>query len=121
MHDAGTAAEKHLLSEEQPTSYEEASPEEMTRLKGFLVIQFLFLLASPLAGGFHYRLWSMMDTALLVLSIGIGALAFVLESKKGRRTVFKISAVLYVFAIIDMSINILLSGILGWQGVGLPG
>jgi hypothetical protein len=121
MHDAENRNERPFPRDDREASIEEASPEEMTRLKGFLVIQFLFLLASPLAGGFHYRVWSMLDTALLVLSIGIGALAFVLETRKTRRTVFQVSAVLYVLAVVDMSINVLLSGFLGWQGVGLPG
>lgn len=121
MQEAENRSENRFPQTAKDGSFEEASPEEMTRLKGFLLIQFLFLLASPLAGGFHYRVWSMLDTALLVLSIGIGALAFVLETRKARRRVFKISAILYVLAVIDMSINVLLSGFLGWQGVGLPG
>ncbi|MBM3320410.1 MAG: hypothetical protein FJY73_07015 [Candidatus Eisenbacteria bacterium] len=121
MHDAEDHSENRFPQAAPSGSIEEASPEEMTRLKGFLVIQFLFLLASPLAGGFHYRVWSMLDTALLVLSIGIGALAFVLETRRARRSVFQISAVLYVLAVVDMSINVLISGFLGWQGVGLPG
>ena len=98
----------------------EPSPAELTRFKAFLGIQFLFLLASPLAGGFHYKLWSMMDTALLTLSIGLSALAFVLETPKGRRLIFRVAALLYVLGVVDMAINILLSGVLGWRGGIMP-
>lgn len=105
-----------------PPRYPGESPEsrEYMRLKTFLVIQGLFLVTSPLAGGFHYAMWSMLDTALFVLSIGIAALAFVVETPGSRRFVFRAAAVIYILGVIDMSANILLSGILGWRGTISP-
>jgi len=90
---------------------------ELSRFKAFLFIQFLFLGASPLAGGFHLSIWTMLDTSFLVLSIGMSALAFVLETRKGRRLVFRIGAILYALGVLDMAVNILLSGVYGWKGV----
>lgn len=66
----------------------EPTKSELVRLKAFIFIQVLFLSMSPLAGGFHYSLWSMLDTSLLVLSIGISALAFVVETRPTRRLIF---------------------------------
>lgn len=96
---------------------DEPTKVELARFKAFLFIQFLFLGASPLAGGFHFSIWTMLDTSLLVLAIGMSALAFVLESKNGRRLVFRIGATLYALGVMDMAINILLSGVYGWKGV----
>ncbi|MHC4380446.1 MAG: hypothetical protein ACYSU1_05085 [Planctomycetota bacterium] len=90
---------------------------ESVRFKAFIGIQLLFLGASPLAGGFQYKWWSMMDTSLLVLSIGMSTLAFVLETPAGRRAVFRAAAMLYVVGVLDMAANILLSGVYGWKGV----
>ena len=100
-----------LVSPEEPTR------SELARFRAFIFIQFLFLGASPLTGGFHYKLWSMMDTSLLVLSIGLSALTFVIETREGRRLVFRTSAVIYVLGVLDMAINILMSGVVGWKGV----
>ncbi|MGB0951893.1 MAG: hypothetical protein ACPG31_01590 [Planctomycetota bacterium] len=95
----------------------EPTKSELGRLKAFIFIQVLFLGLSPFAGGFHYKLWSMLDTSLLVLSIGISALAFVVETRPSRRLIFRTAAIVYVCSIVDMSVNILLSGVLGWHGV----
>lgn len=100
-----------------PSGPDEASKSELARFRAFIFIQFLFLGASPLTGGFHYSFWSMMDTALLVLSIGLSALTFVIETGDGRRLVFRTAAIIYVIGVIDMAVNILLSGIVGWKGV----
>lgn len=94
---------------------EEPSRVELARFKTFITIQVIFLCGSPLAGGLRFRPWSMLDTAILVLSIGMSGLAFVLESPRGRRRVLRIAGTLYLLAVLDMSINILLSGILGWK------
>ena len=91
------------------------STAEVSRIKTFVVIQFFFLLVSPLAGGFHYKMWSMLDTALLLASIGITGLAVVLETKAARRLIMKIAITLYVAGIIDMSLNVLISGWVGWK------
>jgi hypothetical protein len=96
---------------------EEPSRVELARFKAFIFIQILFLGASPLAGGFHYRLWSMLDTSLLVLSIGMSALAFVIETREGRRFIFRAAAMIYVLGVVDMAVNILVSGVVGWKGV----
>ncbi|NQU48160.1 MAG: hypothetical protein HQ519_05890 [Planctomycetes bacterium] len=95
---------------------EEPSSSELARFKAFIFIQILFLGASPLAGGFNFKVWSMLDTALLILSLGISALAFVLESRQGRRLVFRTAALLYILGVIDMAYNILRSGVVGWKG-----
>lgn len=92
---------------------------EHVRTLIFLGIQLFFLVLSPWAGGFHNKLWSMLDSALLVGAIGITGLVFVLEGPKARRFAFRVGLALYVLAIIDMSINILLTGWLGWKKVGL--
>lgn len=84
-------------------------------MKAFLWIQILFLLASPLTGGFHFKMWSMLDTALLLMSIGITNLAFVVESRQSRRLIFQVSATLYIAGVLDMAINVLMSGVLGWR------
>lgn len=96
----------------------EPSKIELARLKTFIGMQMFFLLATPFAGGGRFRIWSMLDTAVLVLSIGLTALAFVLESKEGRRRVFHAAAGLYLFGILDMAINILIFGVLGWRKLG---
>lgn len=96
-------------------SAEEPTGIELARFKTFITIQVIFLCGSPLAGGLRFRPWSMLDTAILVLSIGLSGLAFVMESPAGRRRVLHIAGVMYLLAVLDMSINILLSGILGWK------
>src|SRR5207244_242762 len=62
---------------------------EVTRVKLFLGIQFFFLVLSVFTGGFHFKLWSMLDTALLIQSIGVTGLVVVLEEAKLRRFAFK--------------------------------
>lgn len=93
----------------EPTAY------ELGRFKTFITIQVLFLLGSPLAGAFRFKPWSLLDSAILVLGIGLSGLAYVLETPKGRRTIFRIAMWIYLIGVLDMSINILLSGIFGWK------
>lgn len=97
------------------SQFSEPSRYELSRIRGFIKLQVLFLLASPLAGGGHFKLWSLLDTAILVMSIGITALAFVLESKKGRKQIMNLAVTLYLAAVIDMAVNISVAGILGWK------
>lgn len=111
-----TMPSEKVETSEEPQG-EEISASEMMRFKAFMVIQVLFLFLSPLCGGFHYALWSMLDTAFLLLGIGISALALVLETRRARKLVFRIAGTLYVLGLVDMSINILLSGVLGWRGL----
>jgi hypothetical protein len=93
----------------------EPTPYELGRFKTFITIQVLFLIGSPLAGAFRFKPWSLLDSAILVLAIGLSGLAYVLETPKGRRTIFRIAMWIYLLGVLDMSINILLSGIFGWK------
>lgn len=96
-----------------------ASPvaDEVTRVKIFLGIQAFFLLVSVFTGGFHFKLWSMLDTALMIQSIGVTALVLVLEEASLRRIAFKVAILLYILAVLDMGINVLVSGVVGWRTV----
>ena len=105
----------------QPLCAIELSKAELTRTFIFLAIQLGFLVASPWAGGFHNKIWSMLDSSILISSIGITGLVFVLESFKARQKVFRVAIVLYVAAVVDMSVNVLLTGWLGWERFGTGG
>jgi hypothetical protein len=98
-----------------PPLSEVASHDEIARVKLFLFVQSFFLLLSALAGGFQFKLWSMLDTALLIQSIGVTGLIPVLEEARLRRLAFKVAIVLYLLAILDMGINVLVSGVVGWR------
>lgn len=99
-----------------PISQSEAPvADEVTRLKLFLGIQAFFLALSVLTGGFQFKLWSMLDTALLIQSIGVTALVAVLDEAKLRRLAFKFAIVLYLLGLLDMGINVLISGVVGWR------
>jgi hypothetical protein len=88
---------------------------EMTRVKLFLGIQAFFLVVSVFTGGFHFKLWSMLDTALLIQSIGVTGLVVVLDEARLRRLAFNTAIVLYLLGLLDMGINVLISGVIGWQ------
>jgi hypothetical protein len=90
-------------------------PDELTRVKIFLGIQAFFLVLSVFTGGFNFKLWSMLDTALMIQSIGVTALVVVLEDQRHRRLAFKVAIVLYLLAVLDMGINVCISGIVGWR------
>ncbi|MCP4092423.1 MAG: hypothetical protein GY747_03150 [Planctomycetes bacterium] len=66
-------------------------------------------------GAFRFKPWSLLDSAILVMAIGISGLAYVLETPKSRRTIMKIGMGIYLVGVLDMAINILLSGIFGWK------
>ena len=89
--------------------------DELTRVKIFLGIQAFFLVLSVFTGGFNFKLWSMLDTALMIQSIGVTALVVVLEEARHRRLAFKVAIVLYLLAVLDMGINVCISGVVGWQ------
>ncbi len=89
--------------------------DEVTRVKLFLGIQFFFLVVSVFTGGFHFKLWSMLDTALMIQSIGVTALVLVLDEARLRRLAFKVAIILYVLAVLDMGVNVLISGVVGWK------
>jgi hypothetical protein len=89
--------------------------DELTRVKMFLGIQTFFLVVSVFTGGFNFKLWSMLDTALMIQSIGITALVVVLEDARHRRLAFKVAILIYLLAILDMGINVCVSGVVGWR------
>src|SRR5437588_6661651 len=89
--------------------------DELTRVKIFLGIQAFFLVVSVFTGGFNFKLWSMLDTALMIQSIGVTSLVVVLEEPRHRRLAFKAAIILYVLAVLDMGINVCVSGVVGWK------
>ena len=88
---------------------------EVSRVKLFIGIQVMFLFLSAFTGGFHFQLWSMLDSALLIQSIGVTALVLVLDDARLRRLAFRVAIVLYLLGILDMGINVLVSGVVGWR------
>ena len=88
---------------------------EVTRVKLFLGMQFFFLVVSIFTGGFNFKLWSMLDTALMLQSIGVTSLVLVLDEPKHRRLAFRAAVIIYLLAILDMGINVLVSGVVGWK------
>ena len=89
--------------------------DEVTRVKLFLGIQAFFLVLLVFTGGFQFKLWSMLDSALLIQSIGVTSLVVVLEEAKLRRLAFKVAILLYLLGVLDMGINVLVSGVVGWR------
>jgi hypothetical protein len=89
--------------------------DEMARVKLFLGIQAFFLVVSVFTGGFQFKLWSMVDTALLIQSIGITGLVPVLDEASHRQLAFRVAVVLYLLALVDMGVNVLVSGVVGWK------
>jgi hypothetical protein len=59
----------------------------------------------------------MLDTALMIQSIGVTALVVVLDEAAHRRLAFKVAIVLYLLAVLDMGINVCVSGVVGWKAV----
>lgn len=89
--------------------------DEMTRCKLFIFIQVFFLIVSIFTGGFNYKLWSMLDSALLIQAIGVTGLVVVLEEAHLRRLAFRAGIILYLLGVFDMGINVLISGVVGWK------
>lgn len=102
-----------MNAEQKPNA--PAVVDEVTRVKLFLGIQAFFLVLSVFTGGFQFKLWSMLDSALLIQSIGVTGLVLVLEEAKLRRLAFKAAIVLYLLGVLDMGINVLVSGVVGWH------
>jgi hypothetical protein len=103
-----------------PSAINQASAPTMSdaaRVKMFLIIQLFFLFITPFCGGFHFALWSMMDTALMIQAIGITALVVVLDQEWMRVYAFRIAVLFYVSSIMAMGIAVLVSGVVGWSGV----
>ena len=89
--------------------------DEVARVKLFLGIQLFFLAVSVFTGGFNFKLWSMLDSALLIQSIGVTSLVLVLDDGRHRRLAFKVAVVIYLLALLDMGVNVLISGVVGWK------
>ena len=87
---------------------------EMQRYQIFVGIQIFFLVISLITGGFNFKVWSMLDTSILIVSIGVTGLLFILDNTKLRQTIFYTSIILYLLAVVDMALNILISGAVGW-------
>lgn len=107
--------QKSQTARAEPSKPQAAVADELTRVKIFLGIQAFFLVVSVFTGGFNFKLWSMLDTALMIQSIGVTALVVVLEESNQRRLAFKIAIVLYLLAVLDMGINVCVSGVVGWR------
>ena len=99
----------------EKSSHGTAIADEITRVKIFLGIQVFFLVVSIFTGGFNFKLWSMLDTALMIQSIGVTALVIVLDEPRHRRLAFRTAIILYLLAVLDMGINVLISGVVGWK------
>jgi len=95
---------------ETPTPVE---PPEMTRVKFFLFIQFFLLVVTIFTAAAFSKLLAMLDTALLIESIGVTSLILVLDEARHRRLAFKAAVVFYLMALFDMGINVLISGVVG--------
>jgi hypothetical protein len=102
----------NVVPPEQPAP---PAGQEASRVKLFLGIQFFFLVLSVFTGGFNFKLWSMLDSALLIQSIVVTSLVLVLDEEKHRRLAFKAAVVLYLLALLDMGVNVLISGVVGWK------
>jgi len=91
------------------------SRNETQRYHVFVGIQIFFLVISLITGGFNFTVWSMLDSAILIVSIGVSGLLFVVDEIKYRKNIFNVAIVLYLLAVIDMAANILISGSVGWN------
>lgn len=91
--------------------------DEITRVKTFIWLQLFFLVVSAFTGGFHFKLWSMLDSALLIQSIGISGLVLVLDEGRLRRLAFMVAIIIYILGLLDMGINVLVSGVVGWHSI----
>ncbi|MBL8077540.1 MAG: hypothetical protein JNM55_06235 [Anaerolineales bacterium] len=90
------------------------SRNEIQRYQIFVWIQVFFLAVSLITGGFNFTVWSMLDSSILIVSIGVSGLLFVMDDLKFRKNIFNAAIVLYMLAVLDMAVNILISGSVGW-------
>jgi hypothetical protein len=107
-------ADSNLTENSSGESVLPGSRLEMQRYQIFVGIQVFFLIISLITGGFNFKVWSMLDTSILIVSIGVTGLLFILENTKLRQTIFYASIILYLLAVVDMALNILISGAVGW-------
>lgn len=90
------------------------SRSEFQRYQIFVGIQIFFLAVSLITGGFNFTVWSMLDSSILIVSIGVSALLFVMDATNFRKKIFNVSVILYLLGVLDMAVNILISGSVGW-------
>jgi len=106
--------ETNLSNASEGKSVLQVSSAETQRYQIFVGIQIFFLVVSLITGGFNFKVWSMLDTSILIVSFGVTGLLFILENTKLRKIIFYTSIVLYLLAVLDMAANILISGSVGW-------
>lgn len=94
---------------------DEPTTGEKYRTTAFLIIQACFLLVSPLCGGFHNKIWSTLESSLLIIGLGLTGLALILITSKARRRAFRAAVIFYIAGVIDMSVNVLVTGWIGWK------
>ena len=58
----------------------------------------------------------MADSALFLLAIGVMVLAVVVEGR-GRSLAFQAAIFLYLGGLIDMALNVMIGGVVGWQSM----
>jgi hypothetical protein len=107
-------AQTNLTDSSKGESLPQGPQLEMQRYQIFVGIQMFFLVISLITGGFNFKVWSMLDTSILIISIGVTGLLFILDDTKLRQTIFYAAIILYLLAVVDMAINILVSGAVGW-------
>ena len=110
-------AQTNLTDASKKEAVPQSSRIEMQRYQIFVGIQMFFLVVSLITGGFNFKVWSMLDTSILIISIGVTGLLFVLDDTKLRQTIFYAAIILYLLAVVDMAINILISGAVGWGSI----
>ena len=110
-------AQTNLTDTSKGEAVGHSSRIEMQRYQIFVGIQMFFLIVSLITGGFNFKVWSMLDTSILIISIGVTGLLFVLDDTKLRQTIFYAAIILYLLAVVDMAINILISGAVGWGSI----
>jgi hypothetical protein len=104
------------MAQSNPAPRPQPSPQIENQKYGiFVALQVFFLIVSTFTGGFNFTVWSMLDSAILIVSIGLSGLLFVLDERELRIGVFYISIVLYLIGVLDMAVNILISGSIGWN------
>ena len=96
------------------SAQQDAPRNETSRYAIFVAIQIFFLLVSLVTGGFNFTVWSMLDSSILILSIGVAGLLFVIDDAGVRKFIFYVSIILYLLAVLDMAANVLISGSTGW-------
>ncbi len=104
-----------MITDKSASAVRALHDPDAERVKLFLTIQVVFLVISFFCGGFHFALWSMMDTALMIQAIGITALVVVLDQEWMRVLALRIAVLFYLSSITAMGVAVLISGAVGWS------